>query len=109
MRISMFAPLLLAAILPFPRAVIASWYGPGFYGNTTACGQTYTDQIVGVAHKTLPCGTIVKLRYKDKTIQVPVIDRGPYVAGREFDLSKATKDMLDCPDLCSLDWIDDGN
>lgn len=64
-----------------------SWYGPGFYGNRTACGLAYTTSIMGVAHRTLPCGTLVDFRFKGKTIRVPVIDRGPYVAGREWDLS----------------------
>ena len=82
--------------------VIASWYGPGFYGNRTACGQTYTPEIVGVAHRTLPCGTLVTLVYRGRTVTVPVIDRGPYVAGRTLDLSNATHLALACPDLCTL-------
>lgn len=67
----------------------ASWYGPGFYGNRTACGQAYTRQILGVAHRTLPCGTRITFRNpkNGRTLTVPVIDRGPYVAGRRWDLS----------------------
>jgi rare lipoprotein A (peptidoglycan hydrolase) len=64
-----------------------SWYGGGLFGNGTACGQTYTKTIVGVAHRTLPCGTKVQFRYNGKVITAPVIDRGPYVGGRQFDLS----------------------
>jgi len=66
-----------------------SWYGPGFYGNRTACGQAYTRQILGVAHRTLPCGTKVTFRNpaNGRTATVRVIDRGPYVAGRRWDLS----------------------
>lgn len=82
--------------------VLASWYGPGFYGNRTACGQTYSAEILGVAHRTLPCGTLVTLSYGPRTLTVPVIDRGPYVAGRTLDLSYATKVALGCPDLCTL-------
>lgn len=55
-----------------------TWYGPGFYGNRTACGQRYTRWIVGVAHRTLPCGTMVKFRWHGKVRKAPVIDRGPY-------------------------------
>jgi rare lipoprotein A (peptidoglycan hydrolase) len=66
-----------------------SWYGPGFYGNRTACGQTYTKSIMGVAHRSLPCGTKVSFKYGSRVITVPVIDRGPYVAGRNWDLSAA--------------------
>lgn len=66
-----------------------SWYGPGFYGKRTACGHAYTTRILGVAHRSLPCGTMVTFRNPDngKTITVPVIDRGPYVDGRTWDLS----------------------
>ena len=52
-----------------------SWYGPGLYGNGTACGQKLTKVLVGVAHRTLPCGTLVTFRYKGVTLTVPVIDR----------------------------------
>lgn len=75
----------------------ASWYGPGFYGNTTACGQRYTDQIEGVAHKTLKCGTMVTFTHDGKTVTVPVIDRGPYTRGRMWDLSARTcRDLGHC-------------
>ena len=69
-----------------------SWYGPGFYGNGTACGQKYSKTILGVAHKTLPCGTRVTFRNpkNGRSITVKVIDRGPYVAGRMWVLSYAT-------------------
>ncbi len=66
-----------------------SWYGTGLYGNRTACGQTYTTTIMGVAHRSLPCGTKVSFKYNGNVITVPVIDRGPYVAGRTWDLSRA--------------------
>ena len=82
--------------------VIASWYGPGFYGNRTACGQLFTPGIIGVAHQTLPCGTLLTLQYGDRVMTVPVIDRGPYVVGRTIDLSSATKQALGCTDLCTL-------
>lgn len=64
-----------------------SWYGPGFYGRRTACGLALTTSLVGVAHKTLPCGTMVTFRNKGRTVTMPVVDRGPYVAGREWDLT----------------------
>lgn len=69
---------------------MASWYGPGFYGNRTACGQRYSEDILGVAHKSLPCGTPVTLRFNDQVLTVPVIDRGPFTPGRMWDLSAAT-------------------
>jgi hypothetical protein len=66
-----------------------SWYGPGFYGRRTACGHAYTQTIMGVAHRSLPCGTRVTFKNGSRVVTVPVIDRGPYVAGRIFDLSAA--------------------
>lgn len=83
----------------------ASWYGPGMWGNRTACGHTLTDALLGVAHRTLPCGTLVTLRYGIRTVTVPVVDRGPYVESREFDLTHAARVALTCPDLCSLSWV----
>jgi rare lipoprotein A (RlpA)-like double-psi beta-barrel protein len=87
---------------PTSGVILASWYGPGFYGNRTACGQAYSPQIVGVAHRTLPCGTLLTLSYGGRSLTVPVIDRGPYIAGRTLDLSNATRLALGCPDLCTL-------
>jgi hypothetical protein len=76
------------------RPTHASYYGPGLYGNGMACGGTLYPWTRGVAHKTLPCGTKVTLRYGRRTVTVPVVDRGPYVAGREFDLTEATRNDL---------------
>jgi rare lipoprotein A len=76
------------------RMASASWYGPGLYGNKLACGGTLTPGTLGVANKTLPCGTKVTLRYHGHTTTVPVIDRGPYSGNREFDLTQATKNRL---------------
>jgi rare lipoprotein A len=73
------------------RLAQASWYGGG---GGLACGGSLTSSTLGVANKTLPCGTLVTLRYNGRSIRVPVVDRGPYVAGREFDLTEATKQAL---------------
>jgi rare lipoprotein A len=76
------------------RPASASWYGPGLYGNGTACGVTLTPSTMGVAHKTMPCGTKLTLRHAGRSVQVEVIDRGPFAGGREFDLTGATKNRL---------------
>jgi rare lipoprotein A len=76
------------------RSAYASWYGPGLYGNRLGCGGTLTAGRLGVAHKTLPCGTKVTLRRGGRVLRVSVIDRGPYVGGREFDLTAATARKL---------------
>ena len=76
------------------RRSAASWYGPGFYGNRTACGRTLGRGTLGVAHKSLPCGTRVAFRYNGRTVVAPVIDRGPYAGNREYDLTAETKRRL---------------
>jgi rare lipoprotein A len=73
------------------RLAEASWYGGG---GGLACGGSLTSATLGVANKTLPCGTLVTLRYNGRSVRVPVVDRGPYVAGREFDLTQATKQAI---------------
>jgi hypothetical protein len=78
------------------RRAMASWYGGS---GPLACGGTLTASTLGVASKTLPCGTMVVLRLGHRTIRVPVVDRGPYVAGRVFDLTAATKRALGFGDL----------
>jgi rare lipoprotein A (peptidoglycan hydrolase) len=80
----------------------ASYYGPGLYGNGVACGGTLEPGTLGVASKTLPCGARVTFRYHGRTVTVPVIDRGPYVAGRDFDLTEATKQRLGFPGVDTL-------
>lgn len=79
------------------RPAEASYYGPGLYGGGLACGGTLTPSKLGVANKTLPCGAKVTLRYGGRTVTVPVIDRGPYVGNREYDLTAATKAKLGFP------------
>jgi rare lipoprotein A len=73
------------------RLAEASWYGGG---GGLACGGSLTSSTMGVANKTLPCGTLITLHYAGRTVRVPVVDRGPFVAGREFDLTEATKRAL---------------
>lgn len=85
-----------AAVRPIGRVNVyrlagASWYGGG---GSLACGGTLSDATQGVANKTLPCGTLVTLRYGARRVRVPVVDRGPYVAGRDFDLTPATRAAL---------------
>jgi rare lipoprotein A len=79
------------------RPAEASYYGPGLYGGGLACGGTLSPGKLGVAHRTLPCGARVTLRYHGQTITVPVIDRGPYAGSREYDLTSATKTKLGFP------------
>jgi hypothetical protein len=82
------------ATLEVYREIVATWYGPGFYGNRTACGETLTKHLVGLADRTLPCGTPVSLTYNGQTVIVPVIDRGPYSTGATLDLTHAAAEEL---------------
>jgi hypothetical protein len=76
------------------RPAVATWYGPGLYGHHTACGQVLSHRIMGVAHRTLPCGTPVELELGGRTITVPVIDRGPFSNGARYDLTSAAAQAL---------------
>jgi rare lipoprotein A (peptidoglycan hydrolase) len=73
---------------------IATWFGPGFYGKQTACGQTLTPGVVGVANRTLPCGTLIKVTYKSHTLTLPVLDRGPYGHRADWDLTAGAAQAL---------------
>jgi rare lipoprotein A len=79
------------------RQTFASWYGPGFIGGRTACGGTLSAGVLGVANRTLPCGTRVTFHYGGRTVTARVVDRGPYVSGREWDLTPAVKERLHFP------------
>jgi rare lipoprotein A len=84
------------------RTAIATWFGPGFYGQRTACGQTLTPSVVGVAHRTLPCGTLVKVSYKGHSLTVPVLDRGPYSNGADWDLTAGAAQALNVSDTVRI-------
>jgi rare lipoprotein A (peptidoglycan hydrolase) len=77
------------------RTAGATWYGPGLYGNGTACGQTLRPGTIGVAHRTLPCGTTLKLSYHGHSLVTTVIDRGPYTPGNDFDLTNGARLALE--------------
>src|SRR6185295_4026244 len=76
------------------RPARATFFGPGFFGKQTACGQTMTPDLLGVAHKRLPCGTPVAIMYAGREIVVPVVDRGPFNGDYSWDLTQATADAL---------------
>lgn len=75
-------------------SAIATWFGPGFYGKQTACGQTLTPAVLGVANRTLPCGTLVSVTYHGHNLTVPVLDRGPYSHGADWDLTAGAAEAL---------------
>jgi rare lipoprotein A (peptidoglycan hydrolase) len=82
---------------------IATWFGPGFYGHLTACGQTLTPEVVGVANRTLPCGTLVRVGYEGHNLTIPVLDRGPYShIGADWDLTAGAALELKMTDVARI-------
>lgn len=77
------------------RSAGATWYGPGLYGRHTACGETLRPGTIGVANRTLPCGTTIKFAYHGQNLVTKVIDRGPYTKGNDFDLTNGARLALD--------------
>lgn len=77
-----------------PSTDEATYFGPGLYGNEMACGERLTRTIVGVAHRTLPCGTEVRFRHDGRSLKTTVVDRGPFVKGITWDLTSAAATKL---------------
>lgn len=76
------------------KVSLATIYGPGFFGKQTACGVKLHRATLGVASRSLKCGTSVSILYGGHSIVVPVIDRGPYANGADWDLTSATARAL---------------
>ena len=75
----------------------ASWYGPRFHGRLTANGEIYNQNALTAAHKSLKFGTLLRITNTktNKSVIVRINDRGPYIPGRQIDLSKAAAEELD--------------
>lgn len=84
---------------------LASWYGPGFHGQTTASGEVYNAYGYSAAHKTLPLGTEITVSYAGRSVDVVVNDRGPYSGGRELDLSQGAAEYLGLT-AAGVDYVD---
>lgn len=82
----------VTAVATVYRGAVATWYD--LHGRTGACGVHITRATLGVAHKSLPCGSLVDVTYGGRTLSVPVIDRGPYARGVSYDLTLAAADAL---------------
>ncbi len=83
-----------ALTLTVYRGAVATIFGPGLFGRRTACGERLTRATIGVASRTLPCGSMVAIYYKGRQLVVPVIDRGPYARHVGWDLTSATATAL---------------
>lgn len=86
--------LLYAVTVLTSNSAVVSWYGPGFEGNLTASGTVFDSKELIVAHRDLAFGTKVLFKYEDRYVFTTVTDRGPYVEGREFDLSQGAAEQL---------------
>ena len=76
------------------RSRVVTWYGPGLFGRRTACGKRLTSSLIGVAHRTLPCGTRVRFERGGRSVVARVVDRGPHAAGVQYDLTWAAARAL---------------
>jgi rare lipoprotein A (peptidoglycan hydrolase) len=82
----------------------AAPYGPRPEHPRTACGQRFTDKTQGVAHPVLPCGVRLYIRFHGKEVLTQVIDRGPSLPGRDFDVTKALANRLGLHGPQTIQW-----
>ena len=94
--------------IPIFKDALATLYGPGFWGHHTACGQRLTHAMLGVASRTLKCGTQVSVFYRGREITVPVIDRGPFANGARWDLTMATAKALGIKETATIGTLNSG-
>ena len=89
------APVLLP--VRFEETGVASWYGPGFHGRTTASGEVFDQHALTAAHPRLPLRSMARVTRLDtgQSVLVRINDRGPFVDGRVVDLSRAAAEQLD--------------
>jgi rare lipoprotein A (RlpA)-like double-psi beta-barrel protein len=79
-------------------------YGPGLYGQTTACGQRLTQSLEGVAHGVLPCGARIVVAFGGREVETRVVDRGPKGTGQEFTLTEALAGKLGMSGIQAIRW-----
>ncbi len=98
---AVIAAICAASVLSFSSAAYAqcggaSWYGPGFHGKKAASGETFNENAMTAAHRTLPFGTKVEVvdQRTGNTVEVTINDRGPFHGKRIIDLSKAAATAL---------------
>ena len=82
----------------------AAPYGPTAGHHRTACGTPFLKTTEGVAHPVLPCGVRLYIRFNGREVLTQVVDRGPNVPGREFDITKALANRLDLHGTQTIQW-----
>lgn len=103
-KVMIMCVALATPIVAKAQTGVASWYGPGFHGKTTANGERYNQNGISCAHRTAKLGSYIRVTNlsNGKTTSVKVNDRGPYSGGRILDMSKGLKNKLGCSDLCKV-------
>ena len=81
------------------QQMVATWY---MHGTHTANGERFNPDGMTAAHKKLPFNTRLRLTHKDKSVIVRINDRGPFIKGRDIDLSRGVAKILECPGICKL-------
>ena len=94
LSVGCLALLLFCSRLVVAEPVEASYYGPGFEGNLTANGEVFDSSQFTAAHKTLEFGTKLIVSYEGRSAVVRINDRGPYIEGRDLDLSQGAAEYL---------------
>ena len=79
-------------------------YGPGLYGQSTACGQRLTPTLEGIAHGVLPCGARIVVAFGGREVETRVVDRGPKGTGQEFTLTEALAGRLGMSGTQAIRW-----
>ena len=82
----------------------AAPYGPTARHRRTACGEPFTNKTEGVAHPVLPCGVRLYVRFHGREVLTQVVDRGPFSAGRDMDLTKALANRLELHGTQVIQW-----
>lgn len=94
MRFPLLCFLVALPLFSRPQIMIASWYGPRHAGKKMANGEKFDPKAMTCASRILPLGQILKLRIGPKTTFARVTDRGPWLNGRDLDLSEAVAEAL---------------
>ncbi len=82
----------------------AAPYAPTNAHQRTACGQAFTAKLQGIAHPTLPCGVKIYILFRGQAVLTEVVDRGPSVPGRDFDITKALADRIGLHGTQTIKW-----
>ena len=90
--------------VPRWQEAVASSYGPGRYGQQTACGVELAPETRGLAHPVLPCGVDILVSFQGKTARAEVLDRGPQGGGAEFELTEALAQDLGLSGTQQIRW-----